>query len=88
MIHTDNRSGILSVSTSFAKTNFIKKVNRCAVDKPIYNMNVPELKKSIELKEKEYREAIKARKVFWEVKRIMEQKRAMEKQLSQNNCKS
>ena len=47
-------------------------------------MSVPELQKSIELKEKEYREAIKAKKVFWEVKKIMEQKRAMEKQLLQS----
>ena len=50
-------------------------------------MSIPELKKSIELKEKEYREAIKAKKVFWEVKIIMEQKRAMEKLLSQNTKK-
>ena len=54
------------------------------MDKPIYHMSVPELQKSIELKEKEYREAIKAKKVFWEVKKIMEQKRAMEKQLLQS----
>lgn len=47
-------------------------------------MSIPELKKSIELKEKEYREAIKAKKVFWEVKKIMEQKRTLEKQLLQN----
>lgn len=57
------------------------------MDKSIYNMSIPELKKSIELKEKEYREAIKAKKVFWEVKIIMEQKRAMEKLLSQNSKK-
>ena len=57
------------------------------MDKSIYNMSIPELKKSIELKEKEYREAIKAKKVFWEVKIIMEQKRAMEKLLSQNTKK-
>jgi hypothetical protein len=50
----------------------------------IYIMSIPELKKSIELKEKEYRDAIKAKKVFWEVKRIMEQKRAMEKKLSES----
>ena len=49
--------------------------------KSIHDMNVPELKKSIELKEKEYREAIKAKKVFWELKRIIEQKRALEEQL-------
>ena len=54
------------------------------MDKSIYITNVPELKRSIELKDKEYREAIKARKVFWEVKRIMEQKRALEKQLLQD----
>ena len=57
------------------------------MDKSIYNMSIPELKKSIELKEKEYREAIKAKKVFWEVKIIMEQKRAMEKLLSQSSKK-
>ena len=51
------------------------------MDKSIYILSEPELKKSIELKEKEYREAIKARKVFWEVKRIIIQKRAIEKQL-------
>ena len=50
-------------------------------------MSIPELKKSIELKEKEYGEAIKAKKVFWEVKIILEQKRAMEKLLSQNSKK-
>jgi hypothetical protein len=47
-------------------------------------MSIPELKKSIELKEKEYRDAIKAKKVFWEVKRIMVQKRTMEKKLSES----
>ena len=54
------------------------------MDKSIYIISIPELKTSIELKEKEYREAIKAKKVFWEVKRIMEQKRALEKQLLQD----
>ena len=47
-------------------------------------MSVSELIKLIELREKEYREAIKAKKVFWEVKRIIEQKRVLEKQLLQN----
>ena len=50
-------------------------------------MSIPELKKSLELREKEYREAIRAKKVFWEVKIIMEQKRAMQKLLSQNTKK-
>lgn len=54
------------------------------MDNDVYKMSIPELKKSIELKEKEYREAIKAKKVFWEVKKIMEQKRTLEKQLLQN----
>jgi phage pi2 protein 07 len=58
------------------------------MDTSIYIMSIPELKKSIELKEKEYRDAIKARKVFWEVKRIMEQKRSLEKQLLQNLLKN
>jgi phage pi2 protein 07 len=58
------------------------------MDKSIYIMSVPELRKSIELKEKEYRDAIKTRKVFWEVKRIMEQKRSLEKQLLQNLLKN
>ena len=53
------------------------------MDNPLYNMSVPELKRSIELKEKEYWEAIKAKKVFWEVKKILEQKRAIEKELLQ-----
>ena len=55
------------------------------MDKSIYILSEPELKKSIELKEKEYREAIKARKVFWEVKRIIIQKRAMEKKLLESS---
>ena len=55
------------------------------MDTSIYIMSIPELKKSIELKEKEYRDAIKARKVFWEVKRIMIQKRAMEKKLLESS---
>jgi phage pi2 protein 07 len=58
------------------------------MDKSIYIMSVPELRKSIELKENEYRDAIKTRKVFWEVKRIMEQKRSLEKQLLQNLLKN
>ena len=55
---------------------------------PIHDMSRSELNKSIDLIEKEYREAIKAKKVFWEVKRIMEQKRALQKQLLQNLQKS
>ena len=55
------------------------------MEKSIYITNVPELKKSIELKDKENREAIKAKKVFWEVKRIIDQKRAMEKQLLESS---
>ena len=51
-------------------------------------MSVSELQKSIQLKEKEYREAMKAKKVFWEVKQIMEQKREMEKLLLQHLQKS
>ncbi len=47
-------------------------------------MSVQELEKSIQLKEIEYREAIKAKKVFSEVKKIMEQKRTMEKLLLQH----
>jgi hypothetical protein len=58
------------------------------MDKTIYIMSELELKKSIELKEKEYWEAIKAKKVFWEVKKIVEQKRALEKQLLQHLVKS
>jgi len=58
------------------------------VGEPIHDMSRSELNKSIDLIEKEYREAIKAKKVFWEVKRIMEQKRALQKQLLQNLQKS
>ena len=50
-------------------------------------MSVPELKKSIELKEKEYREAMQAKKVFWEVKKIIEQKRELERQLLLKNIR-
>ena len=46
-------------------------------------MSTTELKSLIQLKEKEYREPIKAKKVFWEVKRILKQKRTIEKQLLQ-----
>ena len=51
------------------------------MDRTIYDMSVPELNKLIQSKEKEYREAIKAKKVFWELKIIMEQKREIERQL-------
>ena len=51
------------------------------MDKSVIDISAAELKRLIQLKEKEYREAIKAKKVFWELKRIMIQKRAMEKQL-------
>lgn len=74
----------MSLSTSFAKNILLRPLIKCVVDKLIYDMNVQELEKSIQLKEIEYREAIKAKKVFWEVKKIMEQKRAMEKQLLQH----
>jgi hypothetical protein len=66
------------------KIPLLLTANKCAMETAIYIMSIPELKKSIELKEKEYRDAIKAKKVFWEVKRIMEQKRAMEKKLSES----
>ena len=55
------------------------------MEQSIYIMSVPELKSLIELKEKEYREAIKAKKVFWEVKRILDQKRSMEKKLLESS---
>ena len=41
-----------------------------------------ELQKAITERELEYRNAIKNRKVFWEVKKILEQKRQLEKQLA------
>ena len=50
--------------------------------KSVNDMSTTELKSLIQLKEKKYREAIKARKVFWEVKRILEQKRAIEKEVA------
>ena len=58
------------------------------MDKSIYRMSATELKTSIELKEKEYKEAIKAKKLFLEVKRIVIQKRAMEKTLLESSPKN
>lgn len=78
------RNDILSLSTSFAKNLLLRPLIKYVVDKLIYDMSVQELEKSIQLKEIEYREAIKAKKVFSEVKKIMEQKRAMEKLLLQH----
>ena len=58
------------------------------MDKTINDMSTTELKSLIQLKEKEYREAIKARKVFWEVKRILKEKRKIEGQLIKQVQKS
>ena len=55
------------------------------MDVSIYITSVPELKSAIELKDKEYRAAIKAKKLFWEVKRIVLEKRAMEKKLLESS---
>lgn len=55
--------------------------------KSIHDMSIAELRMSIELKEKEYKEAIKTRKLFWEVKRITEEKRKIERQLVLKNIR-
>ena len=55
--------------------------------KTIYDMRVSELQNQIQQKEIEYKEAIKAKKVFWEVRKIVDQKKAIEKELAIKNIK-
>jgi len=55
------------------------------MDKTIYDMSVAELQNQIQQKEIEYKKAIKANRVFWEVKKIMEQKRAIERAVAFRN---
>ena len=50
-------------------------------------MTVSELKELIELKEKEYREAMKMGKLFWEVKIMYDEKKALERQLEKITIK-
>jgi len=54
----------------------------------IYNMTISELQNKIQEKEKEYKGALKAKKVFYEVKKIVEQKRAMERELNRKQFES
>ena len=51
------------------------------MDKTIYHMSVAELETQIQQKEIEYKNAIGQKKVFWELKKILEQKRSMEREL-------
>ena len=51
------------------------------MDKTIHHMSVTELQTQIRQQEIEYKKAIEARKVFWEVKKILTQQRTMEKEL-------
>lgn len=50
-------------------------------NKSISDMSESELNELIRVKEKGYKDAIKAKKVFWEVKQIFLQKKKLESQL-------
>jgi len=54
----------------------------------MHNMTISELQNKIQEKEKEYKGAIKAKKVFYEVKKIVEQKRAIERELIRKESES
>ena len=54
----------------------------------IYKMSISDLQKGIEEKRIEYREAIKDKKVFWEVKLISRQRKAFEQALVRKTIRS
>lgn len=58
------------------------------MDKPIYTMSVAELQTQLLQKDLEYKEAIKTRKVFWQVRKIIDQKRMIERELARKSVEA